>query len=170
MRELIALAGQIAAVLETRGQTLAVSESSTGGLVSAALLAVPGASAYYLGGAVVYTRRARALLLDIPRAALDGIRSASEPYALLCARTVRSRFEADWGLAETGAAGPKGNVYGDPPGHSCIAVVGPAGARKGAPVVEHALTMATGDTDRVANMNAFAQAALESLLRRLRAE
>ncbi len=152
---LSALAGRLAERLKASEQTVAVAESSAGGLISAALLAVPGASAYFLGGAVVYTGRARMRLLDIPREAVAGMRSASEPYALLLARTVREQFAADWGLSETGAAGPTGNGYGDAAGHSCLAVSGP---------FEHALTLETGDADRGANMFAFAGAALKLLL------
>lgn len=158
MQILLPLAEQVAALLKQRRETIAVAESSTGGLLSAALLAVPGASAYFLGGAVVYTRQSRKLLLDIPDAALDGMRAASEPYALLLARTVHARFAASWGLAETGATGPAGNRYGDPAGHSCIAVAG---------VAERAITLETGRDDRLANMHAFAAAALELLKRHL---
>src|SRR3984885_3387674 len=119
------LAEALAAELKARKQTVAVAESSAGGLISAALLAVPGASAYFLGGAIVYTGRARMRLLDIPREAVAGMRSASEPYALLLARTVREQFAATWGLSETGAAGPAANPYGDAVGHTCVAVSGP---------------------------------------------
>jgi nicotinamide-nucleotide amidase len=152
------LAEQVATLLKARGETVAVAESSTGGLLSAALLAVPGASAYFLGGAVVYTRKAREQLLQLPREAVVGMRSASEPYALLLARTASLRFSASWGLAETGAAGPTGNAYGDSAGHSCIAIAG---------LAEEALTIETGATDRLANMHAFAAAALQLLHRRL---
>jgi PncC family amidohydrolase len=126
MDELVPLAESIAAVLKDRRETVAVAESSAGGMISAALLAVPGASAYFLGGAVVYTYKARGALLDVPESALTGIRSASEPYALLLARTARERLSATWGLAETGAAGPTGNRYGDAAGHACLAVTGPS--------------------------------------------
>src|SRR5499427_7359840 len=118
-------AEKIGEVLKQRKETIAVAESSSGGLLSAALLSVPGASAYFLGGAVVYTGRAREHLLSLPRAAVAGMRSASEPYAMLLAKTARERFGATWGLSETGAAGPTGNPYGDAPGHTCIAVSGP---------------------------------------------
>jgi nicotinamide-nucleotide amidase len=155
MHDLNALAEQIAARLKARGETIAVGESSAGGLISAALLAVPGASAYFLGGAVVYTRQARRALLSIPDTAMKGIRSASEPYAALVARTVKDQHGASWGLAETGATGPNGNRYGDPAGHACIAVAGP---------VERVLTLRTGSADRSANMQAFAAKALETLL------
>ena len=154
MQTLLPLAAQIADLLKARSETVAVAESSAGGLIAAALLAVPGASAYFLGGAVVYTRKSRVLLMDLPRASVEGMRSASEPYALLLARTASKRFGASWGLAETGAAGPTGNPYGDAAGHSCIAIAGKA---------EEALTLETGSGDRVANMRAFAAAALQLL-------
>ena len=158
MEDLEALAARIGEALKARGEKIAVAESSSGGLISAALLSVPGASAYYRGGAVVYTPKARVMLMDIPREALEGMRSASEPYALLLARTARERFGATWGISETGAAGPTGNGYGDPPGHTCIAIAGP---------VEHAMTIETGSPDRSANMTAFASAALQLLNRAL---
>jgi PncC family amidohydrolase len=153
-----AAAAAIAARLKARGETLAVAESSAGGLISAALLAVPGASAYFLGGAVVYTRQARQGLLAISDEAMRGIRSASEPYAVLLARTVRERMGASWGLAETGATGPSGNRYGDPAGHACVAVDGPT---------HRVLTLATGSADREANMQTFTQRALATLLEEL---
>jgi PncC family amidohydrolase len=154
IQTLAPLADALAEQLKARGETIAVAESSTGGLVSAALLAVPGASAYFLGGAVVYTAKARMSLLGIMREKVAGMRSASEPYALLLARTARENFGADWGLAETGAAGPTGNPYGDAAGHTCLAVSGP---------VEMAITLETGSADRARNMEAFARRALELL-------
>jgi PncC family amidohydrolase len=158
MQTLLPLAEQVATLLKQRRETISVAESSTGGLVSAALLAVPGASAYFLGGAVVYTRKARELLMQLPREAVTGMRSASEPYALLLARTASQRYSASWGLAETGAAGPTGNPYGDSAGHSCIAIAG---------LAEEAITIETGKVERLANMHAFAAAALELLKRHL---
>jgi nicotinamide-nucleotide amidase len=152
--DLLPLAEAIAARLKARGETIAVAESATGGLISAALLAVPGASVYFLGGAVAYTRQAKQSLLGIDDAALKQFRSATEPHALLLARHARAQFAATWGLAETGAAGPTGNRYGDSAGHNCLAIVGPS---------ERAVTLATGSADRVANMRAFAAAALELL-------
>ena len=159
MKELIGIAEQIAAKLIARKETIAVAESSTGGLISAALLSVPGASAYFLGGGVVYTRTARSLLMDIPDEAMKGIRSASEPYAKLLAETARRRFATDWGLSETGATGPTGNRYGDAAGHSCMAVAGAA---------TQVITLETGSSDRQANMQEFAKTALGLLLRNLR--
>src|SRR6202007_3074904 len=118
------------------------------------LLSVPGASAYYLGGGVIYTAKARVQLMHLGREAVTGMRSASEPYALLLARSARENFSATWGLSETGAAGPTGNPYGDAAGHSCIAISGPS---------EFVTTLETGSDDRIANMEAFAAACLELL-------
>ncbi|HEX8165035.1 MAG TPA: CinA family protein [Beijerinckiaceae bacterium] len=151
MVELNPLAERIAACLIERRETIAVCESSAGGLVAASLLAVPGASGYFLGGAVVYTAAARKGLLDITPNDMAGMRPASEPYALLLARRVRVRLGAVWGLAETGATGPTGNRYGDPAGHACMVVSGPR---------EDMRTLETGSPDRAANMRAFAAAAL----------
>jgi nicotinamide-nucleotide amidase len=156
MQDLVPIAEQIAARLVARRQTIAVAESSTGGLISAALLAVPGASAYFLGGAVVYTRGARRILMDIPDEAMKGIRSASEPYAKLLASRIRSRFAADWGLSETGATGPTGNRYGDDAGHSCMGIAGGSDPL--------AMTLETGSADRLANMHTFANTALNFFL------
>ena len=151
---LMTLAEALSERLKQRGETLAVAESSTGGLISATMLAVPGASAYFLSGAVVYTAKARMSLMHLPREAVAGMRSASEPYALLLARTARENVGATWGLGETGASGPTGNPYGDAAGHTCLAISGP---------VEMAFTLETGETDRQANMVAFTRAALELL-------
>jgi nicotinamide-nucleotide amidase len=147
-------AAALAQTLKERRETIAVAESSAGGLISAALLAVPGASAYFVGGGVVYTHTARGALLGTTDEMMSGIRSASEPYALLLARTIRERLGTTWGVAETGAAGPTGNRYGDPAGHACLAVTGPR---------ERVLTLRTGSDDRAANMEAFASAALRLL-------
>ena len=148
------LALRIAALLVKRKETLAVAESSAGGLINAALVAVPGASAYYLGGCIVYTEASRVGLLAIGKEEMKGKRSASEPYAELAARRVREKLGATWGLCETGASGPTGNRYGDAPGHACIAVSGP---------VEKVITLETRSGDREANMHAFAARALELL-------
>jgi nicotinamide-nucleotide amidase len=154
MSELDTLAVSLGALLKERRETVAVAESSAGGLISAALLAVPGASAYFLGGGVIYTQVARRALLRLPDESLKGMRSSTEAYALLKARTIRELLGATWGLAETGASGPTGNRYGDAAGHACIAVAG---------AVERAITVETGHGDREQNMWAFAKRALELL-------
>ena len=156
--DLNARAERIAALLKERRETVAVAESSTGGLISAALLGVGGASAYFVGGAVVYTQTARRALLDIQDPAMAGMRASTEAYALLLGRTMRARHGTAWAVAETGATGPTGNRYGDAAGHSCIAVVGPS---------ERAITLETGSAERAANMQAFAAAALDLFSRAL---
>jgi PncC family amidohydrolase len=159
MQDLLPRAERIAELLKAAHATVAVAESSAGGLISAALLSVPGASAYFFGGAVVYTSQARSLLMDIPEADMVGIRSSSEPYATLLANRVQTRFGATWGLSETGATGPSGNRYGDAAGHGCFAVAGPRTAIR---------TLETASTDRVANMRVFATTALDLLEAALR--
>ncbi|MGI9410470.1 MAG: CinA family protein [Hyphomicrobiaceae bacterium] len=155
METLFASANAIAEKLKARKETIAIAESSAGGLIAASLLSVPGASAYFLGGAVVYTRQARDNLMGISDEDMKGMRSSSEPYAGLLANRVRERHGAVWGLSETGAAGPTGNRYGDAAGHTCIAVAGPSST---------VLTLETGIDDRIQNMRLFAARALEALL------
>ena len=161
MQTLMPVAEKIAARLIAPTETIAIAESSTGGLTSAALLAVPGASAYFLGGAVIYTVHARAALLGITAEQMTGMRPSTEPYARLLAETVRARHGAVWGLGETGATGPAGNRYGDAAGHTCIVISGP---------VERVLTLETGHGDRQANMRAFSLRALQEMLAALEAQ
>ena len=159
LASLQALGAQVGARLKERNETIAVAESSAGGLINTALVAVPGASAYYLGGEIIYTAAARERVLGITREEMAGLRSASEAYAQLVARRVREQLGATWGLAETGASGPTGNRYGDAPGHACLAVSGR---------LELVTTLETGSSDREANMWRFARAALELLLSAMR--
>jgi nicotinamide-nucleotide amidase len=151
MQDLIGLAERVGARLKARGETIAIAESSAGGLIAAALLSVGGASAYFAGGAVIYTRAARRGLLNIKDADMPGIRPSTEAYAALLARRVRQHHGSVWGLGETGATGPTGNRYGDAAGHCCIGLSGP---------LEIAITLETASTDRQANMRAFAARAL----------
>ena len=155
MAKTLATMGEaVGALLKARGETVAVAESSTGGLIAAALLAVPGASAYFVGGGVIYTHQAREVLLEEDLARHPGMRPSTEAYALLEARSIRERLGTTWGLGETGATGPSGNRYGDAAGHSCIAVAGPQ---------TRSLTIETSQSDREANMWRFAEEALELL-------
>ena len=154
MAELSELAASLGALLKERKETVAVAESSAGGLISAALLAVPGASAYFLGGAVIYTQAARRNILLLPDDAVKTMRSSSEPYAQAKARRIREQMGTTWGLSETGASGPTGNRYGDSAGHACIAVAGP---------VERVVTVETRQADREANMWIFTRAAIDLL-------
>ena len=153
--ELLPQAERIAARLKARGDTISVAESSTAGLISAALLAIAGASAYYMGGGVVYTRKSRAELLGVTEAELVGITPSTETYALLFARKIKGKLETTWSVGETGTAGPTGSRYGHDAGHSCIAVIGPSG--------EKSLTVETGKSDRLDNMRVFSIAALDLL-------
>lgn len=154
-RNLADMGAKAAALLKQRGERIAVAESSAGGLISAALLAQAGASVYYAGGGVIYSARAFKGLLNLERDSISGMRSSSEPYAAFLAETIRTKHRVDWGLAETGAAGPTGNGYGDPAGHTCLAVAGPHPSTR---------TLRTNITDRVENMYLFAEAALADLV------
>lgn len=148
---LAGLSRAAASLLITSKHTVSVAESSCGGLISAALVAIPGASAFYIGGGIVYTAQGgKALLPQRPK----GMQSATQEFALFEARAIREKMGATWGIGETGASGPSGNPYGNPPGHACIAVSGP---------IERVITLATGNSDREANMWAFAKAALDLL-------
>jgi nicotinamide-nucleotide amidase len=155
MHDLIPLAEKIAVMLKQRRENVAVAESSTGGLISAALLSVPGASAYFIGGAVVYTLKARRAMLDVPDSAFAGIKSVTEEGAMILARAARTRFAVTWSIAEIGASGPTGNRYGDAAGHSCIAVAGPG---------ERSANCENGSSEHVANMRTFSAAALNLLI------
>jgi nicotinamide-nucleotide amidase len=156
MKELLPLAEKAAMLLKARKQTIAVAESSAGGLINASLLALPGASAYCKGGMVMYTRDALMALRNMNRGMLEGMRASSEPYARLKARAIREHLVADWGLSESGAAGPTGNKYGDKAGHCVLAVVGDG--------VEKSMTLETASSDRQANMIVFGQTALTLLI------
>lgn len=155
MKELVSHAERAVALLIARKQTIVVAESSAGGLISAAILAVPGASACMRGGIVVYTREMRREILGITDDEMRGLTPSTETYALLKARRLRERMATDWALSETGATGPTGSRYGYPPGHACFAVSG-AG-------IERASTLETGSADRVGNMQDFAAAAIDFL-------
>ena len=159
MSNLSSMAASVGALLKGRGETVAVSESSCAGLISASLVAIPGVSAYYVGGAVVYTRVSQRGLLGVPDEAMEGLRASTEAYASLNARKILESLGTTWALSETGASGPTGNRYGDSAGHACIAVAGP---------VERAITVETADTDREANMWVFTEKALELLERCVR--
>ena len=161
--ELVQLAQQVGAALRDRHETVAVAEGSAAGLVSAALLAVPGASAYYLGGVVVYTPAAHRAFLAGTVEVPDGMRGATETFAQYLATAVALRTRATWGVGEAGAAGPP-NRYGDPAGHAWFAVTrnNPSGAHE--TVTHHLLT---GSDEREANMRHFARGALALLLARL---
>jgi PncC family amidohydrolase len=153
--QLTDLAESAARKLRERQETVAVAESSCGGLISASLLSVPGASAYFVGGTVTYTRVANRAFLAGDPVVLDGLQAETEDYALYLAHAVATTLETTWGIGESGAAGPTGSRYGDPAGHVWVAVSGAADSTR------HLLT---GSVDRSANMVAFAAEALGLLI------
>jgi len=152
MHQLTPMAEKISALLKQRQQTLAVAESSTGGLVSAALLAIPGASAYFVGAGVLYTHTARKQLLGIDLDDFPDLRASTEAYAQLVADRIRKQLNTTWGICETGASGPSGNRYGDSAGHTCIAFSGPS---------KQSVTVETGQSNREENMWIFAEKVLQ---------
>src|SRR5471030_2193768 len=152
MSELNGLAESVARRLIERGESVAVGESAAGGLIAAALLGVAGASAYFKGGVVVYTSEGKVRLAGMTMEQIARDRAATAPHTAILARLIREKLDATWGVAETGAAGPTGNRYGDAAGHTCVAIVG---------ATESAATLQTGSGDRKANMRAFAMRALE---------
>ena len=154
MKDLLPRAEKIGALLKQRKETIAIAESSAGGLIAASLLSVPGASAYFIGGAVSYTRKSMQELLGLTEESFKGMHGLTEATALILARGARDRLSTTWGIAEIGAAGPTGSRYGDAAGTTSVAVVGPT---------ERALVIRTGNGDRIANMRAFADGALKLL-------
>lgn len=154
MNSLTDLSADIAALLKERGETISIAESSTGGLISASLLAIPGASTYFEGGGVVYTLESRRQLLGVTDDQVDGLSPLSEEYIALSAAAIKNKLNTTWSLAEIGATGPAGTRYGHPPGICVIAVDGP---------VKLTRLIETGDDDREANMWAFTKAAFGML-------
>jgi nicotinamide-nucleotide amidase len=161
MNELVPIAERIAEILKQRQETVAVAESSSGGLIAAALLAIAGASNYFVGGSVTYTRKSMGELLGLGADSFGQMRGLTEPTALVLARRARSRLATTWAISEIGAAGPTGSRYGDAAGTSAISVVGP---------IERATIVRTGSSDRVKNMDAFARGALELFEAALKAQ
>jgi nicotinamide-nucleotide amidase len=154
MQTLLPVAQKVGDALKRRGETIAVAESSSGGLIAAALLSVAGASAYFVGGVVSYTRKSMSELLNLGDEDFKQMRGLTEPTALVMARSIRTRLATTWAIAEIGASGPTGSRYGDAAGTSAIAIVG---------ATEHATVLRTATADRIANMEKFAQKALELL-------
>lgn len=158
MESLLPLAAEVAELLKKRGETLALSESSMGGLVSAALVAQPGASAFYLGSTVIYTRQAGKALYALQGPPAPDVKPLTEPYVAAMAEVVREKFGATWAISEMGASGPSGSPYGPPPGTATIGLAGPRPA---------STTVSTGSAERAANMRAFGEGALKLLLKSL---
>lgn len=151
--ELRELGQTIGDLLRDRGETVCVAEGSAGGLISASLLAIPGASAYYLGGSVIYTLRAKRAFMGNSVPEPEGMRGATEEFARFLAESSLVQLRTTWAIGEAGAAGPP-NRYGDPAGHAWLAISGPRSATR------HILT---NSDDRLENMEAFAVASLRFL-------
>lgn len=149
------LAARIAGALRERGEKIAVADGATGGLIGAALLTVPGALDFYVGGGIVYSFRGRDILFDLPPNFYKGMRSATEDYALLQAKAIRDNFEAQWGIAESGSAGSSKHPLGVASGRSVAAVVGPDS--------ERIQLIETQSDMRIDNMYAFTRNALDLL-------
>ena len=152
MERLTEAATRIGDVLRERGESVCVAEGSCGGLISASLIAVPGASNFYVAGGVFYTRPAFTEILGQDRKALRGLRGSTEAFSLMLARLAREKFGTTWAIGESGASGPSGNPYGDAAGHAALAIVGPT---------EKSITLETGLSDRQENMWLFSAAALK---------
>lgn len=159
MNELTTLGRSVGELLKSRKDTLSIAESSAGGLISASLLSVPGASAYFRGGMVTYTRESRQTLLTGGIEQFNAVAPSSEAFALTLARSCKQTLGTTWAIGETGAAGPTGNRYGYDAGHACIAVAGP---------VELSAMIETRSGNRELNMWTFAAAALELLEKAVR--
>lgn len=148
------LCSEIAGLLSARQQTISIAESTTGGLIAASLLSVPGASAYFLGGSVVYTRASRNAYLDLDKSSLEGLKPLSKPLIAVFAEAAKNHLGATWGLAELGASGPSDSPYGHPAGSSVIGIAGP---------VTREIEIATGSNHRAENMQSFTTRALQLL-------
>ena len=145
------LCADIASTLVASGHSVSVAESSTGGLIAANLLSVAGASSYFRGGSVIYTRESRHAFLDLDAIKLKGLKPLTEPMVAEFAHAARLKLDATWGIAELGAAGPAGTPYGHAPGTSVIGISGPVNA---------SITVETFSENREENMALFTEAAL----------
>ena len=145
------LCADIASTLVTSGHSVSVAESSTGGLIAANLLSVAGASSYFRGGSVIYTRESRHAFLDLDVIKLKRLKPLTEPMVAEFAHAARLKLDATWGIAELGAAGPAGTPYGHAPGTSVIGISGPVNA---------SITVETFSENREENMAQFTEAAL----------
>ena len=148
------LATEIAAKLTERGETVAVAESTAGGLVSAALLSVAGASKYFRGGGVVYTLVSRTALAGVPAEQYANYQGTTPEMLASLAESMRQRLDTTWCIAESGTAGPGGGRFGSAAGNVKISVAGP---------VTRTEVIETGLADRVENMAEFATRSLRFL-------
>lgn len=149
-----------AKLLTKHKHSVSVAESSTGGLIAASLLSVPGASRYFVGSSVIYTIKSRRAFLDLDTERTKKIKPLTEEMALEFARAARAKLDTTWGIAELGVAGPGGTPYSDVTGISVIAITGP---------VDASVTVRTQSNDREENMEVFTERALQLLVQTLAA-
>jgi PncC family amidohydrolase len=154
---LVALAERLQGICLGRGTTVSLAESCTGGLVAAAITAVPGSSGYFLGGVVSYSNAAKEALLGVPSATLDTHGAVSAQVAKAMAIGARARFDSTLAVAVTGVAGPDGGSDEKPVGLTYVGLAD----RDGAEVRRFAF-----EGDRAANREAGTRAALEWLIER----
>lgn len=151
-------AAQIGRQLRDSQQTISVAESSTGGLISANLLSISGASAFFEGGSVVYTLASRRAFLELDKTKVKDLEPLTEAMVLEFAHAARQTLGTTWGIAELGAAGPSGSPYGHAAGTSVVGISGP---------LNRTVLIETGVDDRQNNMLAFTEAALQLLAKTL---
>ena len=114
-------------LLKARGETLAVAESCTGGLLGSRITDVSGSSSYFLGGAICYTGAAKIAMADVDPQLIRDNGEVSEPVAIALAQGIRKRFNSTWGVGVTGIAGPTGGSPEKPVGTVHIAIAWPDG-------------------------------------------
>ncbi|MRR17423.1 MAG: CinA family protein [Deltaproteobacteria bacterium] len=149
------LAREIAVHLAAANEKLAVAESSSGGLVSACLLSVPGASSFFIGGAVLYSYRIREQIVALGRKEHQRYGGSTPELILDIALKFKEKTGADWVIGEGGAAGPSQSPYGHNAGYTALAVAGPICRTK---IIE------TGKSARIGNMSEFTTALLDFFL------
>ena len=153
--EQMSLAKDIAPILTGNNETLSVAESSAGGLISACLLSIPGASSFFVGGSVLYSYKIRRELVGMGKEE-HRIYGGSTPELILeMAQRFRNRIGTDWVIGEGGAAGPSKSPYGHNAGYTALAIAGPISRTK---------SIETGKSDRIENMSEFATALLSFFL------
>lgn len=169
---------EIAEILRSRNQTLAISEAACGGLISAYIVSVPGASNFYIGGKLVYSLKQRLKLSGWSEEEISNYMGPSQQVALKLARTAKYELGSTYVLSETGFAGPSNNLHiqnNDENGESDKELmddksqsVGTVYLGLSGPNGEASTWKNTGNVDRAKNMSEFAKLGLEFLLAQLR--
>jgi nicotinamide-nucleotide amidase len=153
------IAEAVVRLLEERGESLAVAESCTGGMLGAALTDVPGSSAVFEGGVISYSNEVKQLHLDVPQELLDAHGAVSEEVASVMAEKAREKFNSSYALSVTGIAGPGGSTEMKPVGLVYVGL-----AQEGQPTIARKFQFIE---DRKINRERSVASALEMLRRRL---